>query len=307
MKKLILRLEGGLGNQLFQYAFARALQEKYGCHIVFDLHTFKTDKQRDLSLYHFNLNRNVIQYPSLKWKTIANLMRAFAKIVEIFSRKLFKNNLGRQISMMTTCGMYLQQDSRFADYLNRSRISINYIKGNWMSAKYFSTVARQIKSEYKVITSHTATNAALALELQKSESVCVHIRRGDYASSEWADKLLICDFYYYEHAIKRMNELIENPVFYIFSNTSGDLAWIKDNYKFSVQVNFVDLNNPDYEEFRLMSSCRHFILSNSSFSWWASYLSDYENKKVIAPSKWNTGVWDVQDIYLPTWEIIKID
>ena len=307
MKKIILRLEGGLGNQLFQYAFARALQEKSGGIIIFDLHTFKKDIQRKLSLHHFELNNNVYQYPGIRWKVIFIIMQILGRIIKKVSHLLFKNHRAKQIKLMTSLGFYLQENSIFEKFSYISKTNLKYISGNWMSEKFFSPVANQLIIEFSVKTPPSNVNAEMAARLNRNESVCVHIRRGDYAHAEWADKLLICDFNYYENAIKRMKELVKDPVFYVFSNTSDDIAWIKDNYKFSSPVNFVDLNNPDYEEFRLMSNCHHFILSNSSFSWWASYISGYDQKIVIAPSKWNSGIWDVRDIYLPYWEIIHID
>jgi hypothetical protein len=103
-----------------------------------------------------------------------------------------------------------------------------------------------------------------------------------------------------------MKEAVENPIFYVFSNSSDDLEWIKANYKFSVDVLYVDLGNSDFEELFLMSKFKNFIISNSSFSWWASYLANNEDKVVIAPSKWNNGVWEMDDIYLDEWELIKI-
>ena len=107
--------------------------------------------------------------------------------------------------------------------------------------------------------------------------------------------------------MERVKEKVENPVFYIFSNTPEDIAWIKEHYDFSeYNVEYVDLNNPDYEELRLMYSCKHFIISNSTFSWWAQYLGEYENKVVVAPSEWNREVDDCSGIYMSGWEIVEV-
>ena len=86
-----------------------------------------------------------------------------------------------------------------------------------------------------------------------------------------------------------------------------NLDWIKQNYKFDYNVEHVDLNNCDYEDLKLMSSCDHFILSNSTFSFWAQYLSKNESKHVVVPSKWFLGDNDdASDIYMPSWKIIEV-
>ena len=99
---------------------------------------------------------------------------------------------------------------------------------------------------------------------------------------------------------------INSPVFYFFSNTHDDINWLRENYEFpNYNVKYIDLNNPDYEELRLMYSCRHFIIANSSLSWWGSYLSGNPEKIICAPSKWVRGQ-DTQStgLYMPNWSII---
>lgn len=100
---------------------------------------------------------------------------------------------------------------------------------------------------------------------------------------KYAKSLAVCTEYYYQKGMDYIASNTENPVFYIFSNTHSDLEWIKNNYQFDYPVKYVDLNNPDYEEIRLMYNCKHFVISNSTFSWWGSYLSSSPNKIVVAP------------------------
>ena len=91
----------------------------------------------------------------------------------------------------------------------------------------------------------------------------------------------------YKNAVKYIKGTVDNPTFFIFSNTHDDIEWIKENYKFDMEPIYVDLSNPDYEEIRLMMSCKHFIISNSTFSWWASLLSKNEGKLIVAPKTWS--------------------
>ncbi len=305
MRKIILRLEGGLGNQLFQYAFARMIQHHYGGEIIFDLHTFKNDQQRNLSLHHFKLNSKVKKKVTGRInQLLIFLVRLYVKINHVLFTKIVKMP-EKRIKLLVSLGIFKQDDSIYRNYIEGENARVKYINGNWMSEKFFLPVKDILVNEFQLITP-IKPETQKYIELFKSEiSVCVHIRRGDYTNTTWASKLLVCDYHYYENAMREMNKLVDNPEFYIFSNDSDDIEWIKKNYQFPFQVKYIDLNNSDYEELFLMSKCKHFILSNSSFSWWASYLCNYENKKVIAPSKWNSGIWDVKDIYIPSWVVIE--
>lgn len=303
MKRIILRLEGGLGNQLFQYAFAKALQKMLGGKIMFDLHTFKSDDQRNISLHHLNLNEDsLINKNTASNNVFIFFFRIWFIIINSLTLKK-RNDISRKIRSF--CGVFYQIEPNYSNYIYCSPFPVKYIIGNWMSEKYFLNIKSSIKEEFTVKTKPNKENFDLINKIQNENSICVHIRRGDYTNSQWASKLLICDYNYYCKAIDIMNSKIKNAVFYIFSNNNDDINWIKKNYKFNVEVNYIELNNPDYEELRLMYNCKHFIISNSSFSWWASYLSSHEDKIIIAPSKWNNNIWDMKDIYLDHW--IKIE
>ena len=148
-------------------------------------------------------------------------------------------------------------------------------------------------------------NRVLLKEISNCNSVCVHIRRGDYLDPRWS-YLNVCTENYYIKAIEYVKEKIDCPIFYIFSNTHEDVLWIKKNYNLAgINVKFVDLNNPDYEELRLMYHCKNFIISNSTFSWWAQYLCQNDSKMVVAPSQWNNQA-NSENIYMDNWHIIEV-
>lgn len=303
---IILRVEGGLGNQMFQYAFARTIQRKYGGKIIFDLHTFKNDSHRDFALHHFFSKSDLnIEKPTLLKNFSLFALRVIAKLLQLLFLKIIKNK-DKRLKLLTAIGIFIQEDSKYSNHLFPISSPIKYISGNWMSEKYFLSIKDKLQEDFIVKTEISIRNKQVMAQIQNTNSVCVHIRRGDYLHSAWVDKLLVCDFEYYENALSLLDQSLVSPTFYIFSNTTEDIQWIKDNYKFSVPVLYVDLNNPDYEELRLMMNCKHFVLSNSTFSWWASYLSSHKNKMVVAPSKWNSGLWDVSDLYLPSWHIIEV-
>ena len=127
-------------------------------------------------------------------------------------------------------------------------------------------------------------NEALYNIINSTNSICVSIRRGDYLYDEFKSKFFVCDKSYFDHAIKMANELISNPVFIFFSD---DIEWVKENIKIDAPSYYESGNDPVWEKLRLMYSCKHFIISNSTFSWWAQYLSrNTNNKIVISPDHW---------------------
>ena len=110
----------------------------------------------------------------------------------------------------------------------------------------------------------------------------------------------MCDLPYFHKAIDIMKNRLNNPVFYLFSD---DIDWAKSHLK-NEEINFVDEKTKDYEQLRLMYNCKHFIMSNSTFSWWAQYLSENPDKIVIAPAKWMPYDTEKRDIYQDNWILI---
>lgn len=157
------------------------------------------------------------------------------------------------------------------------------VAGYFGSDKYFSEIRSILLKEMAVKIEPSEENKTMIEEINSCNSVCVHMRRGDFLVEKYAKSLAVCTEYYYQKGMDYIASNTENPVFYIFSNTHSDLEWIKNNYQFDYPVKYVDLNNPDYEEIRLMYNCKHFVISNSTFSWWGSYLSSSPNKIVVAP------------------------
>ncbi len=143
--------------------------------------------------------------------------------------------------------------------------------------------------------------------IEDSNSICISIRRGDFVTdSEISKRNLVCDSNYFYRAIDEMNKRVKNPRYVVFSD---DVEWCKNNIDFPKDTIYEDGTDPIWEKLRLMYSCKHFIISNSTFSWWAQYLSRNKDKVVIAPSKWKNfsyrkdGKFDIYDdkwILIPT-------
>jgi len=181
--------------------------------------------------------------------------------------------------------------------------------GYFQTYKYFADYEDKIKRELSVSTPPSEKNSKMIKELENCESVCVHVRRGDYLLDINSGLGSVCGYEYYDRAIKFMKEKLNSPVFYFFSNDHSEIEWLKANWKFpDANIKYVDLDNPDYEELRLMYSCKNFIIANSSFSWWGAYLSQNKNKIVCAPSKWlNELPRELSNILPPDWNIISVE
>lgn len=293
----IVRLDGGLGNQMFQYAFARSLVHSYGGRIVFDESAYRNGKFHN-SLVNFMLAPNLVFFSEHSISILFSKIKA-----KVFRRLKFfsQDNYER----MVRWGIYAQCRT---DYFNAAIPPVrrvNYITGNWLSHKFNGNIRDILVSDFKITRQPSESNAIMLNKILSSNSVCLHIRRGDYCSSQWSSKLLVCDYNYYNRAIEYVKSMVKDPVFFVFSNNHEDIEWIRNNYTFSAQLVYVDLSNVDYEELRLMIACRHFILSNSTFSYWAQYLSSNPNKIVVSPKSWNNGVWNVDDIIMDDWHLIE--
>ena len=317
---ITLIIKSGLGNQLFEYAYARYLQKLYSKSdtpekLVINTYFIDNYDFRDVSLQHFRLNENVEFLPEKKQKKDMLkfvIKTVFANGLDMISWQILKKQpLGEEkFIKRSNQGIYYTYGSQ-TDYKTVvSKRKNKYVFGFFQSERNFSEIADIIKDEFEIITEQTQQNLQMQQQIADSNAVCLHIRRGDYLDPKWKD-LNICNYEYYNKAINVMLRKVEKPVFYVFSNSHEDLEWIKGNYRFTNEVNdnplefvYVDLSNPDYEELRLMKSCKHFIISNSTFSWWAAYLSKNEHKIVLAPDRWNLSIKDDTNIYLDSW--IKI-
>lgn len=323
---ITLIIKSGLGNQLFQYAYARALQYKYiksGINETLRLNPFyvnntyiKGDDQRKMSLDHLVLNPDVkISLIDSQENELRDFKYSIVKsngIIDLIKWKLFKKKPIGQKKFVERAlkGVYYTYNP-YTNYGHPiSKVKNKYIFGYFQDANNFSEISDIIKNECKVKTAPSKENESLIDDISKVNAVCLHIRRGDFLNPNWKC-LQICDFDYYNNAVTYMLDHIENPVFYVFSNSHADIEWIKNNYHFydkkgerQIELKYVDLDNPDYEEYRLMYTCKHFILSNSTFSWWAAYVTSNDSPIVIVPKRWNLSDDNDTSIYLPNWIIL---
>lgn len=299
-----LNLMAGMGNQMFEYAYARALSLEYSEDLVINPY-FMT--LAGMGAGRKNYYNNVLQLLNIPTEVkMINKVSGYAQgipdIAEFVLMRKYKSGQKlhgiEMFHQMNKKGKYYTDDC-FTYYDSiKSEKNVKKVIGYYQSEKYFLKYMDTIKQELKVVKEPSEENKKLLEEISNCNAVCVHIRRGDYVSNSKNAALVVCDETYYRNAMKYMNESVSNPVFYIFSDNNEEITWIKQNYQLAdFNVRYVTLNNPDYEELRLMYHCKHFIIANSTFSWWGAYLSDNGEKLVVAPKVWNKEYDKEMDIY----------
>jgi len=282
-QKNIVYLSGGLGNQMFQYAFAKSLQSNYN--IKFEINTtfynriFKDQTTREIGLNLFNL----------KFKDCSDnkLQRIILKIKEKLSN----------INLSINSTYHNENKVNHKNFNNLNLKKKNYFRGYWQNSKYFESIKNDLKKDFSLDHNLKNLDPNTFKKITETNSVCVHVRRKDYLGTD----LDVVDVNYYRNAFKKLKSQFTGLNFFIFSD---DINWCNENLSFlpnSMFYSFSMLN-----DFHLMSLCKHFIIPNSTFSWWAAYLSSNNNKIVIVPSKWHkTNNNLLKDASPPNWIILN--
>lgn len=292
---ITIDLKGNLGNQLFEYAFARALQEKTGQKIIINTYFQKKFKpEYTCNLQNYVLNNNV-EFCERKLPWYVNTYKGPVRYLKKMSCVFFK--------IWSNFNVFIWLKEYYKKISIKSYKKDIYLVGYWQSTKYFKDIDDVIRQEFVPKEDRLECNKDLYSIIENTESVCVTIRRGDYVSNPKYKKIFyLCNLNYFKKAIEIMKKKINNPVFIFFSD---DIEWVKENLKVE-NAFYENGNDPVWEKLRLMSTCKHFIISNSSFSWWAQHLSNNANKVVISPNKWFPDNRKC-DIFEPGWDLIDME
>ncbi|MCH5342485.1 MAG: alpha-1,2-fucosyltransferase [Acetatifactor sp.] len=304
------QLMGGMGNQIFIYAFCKKLVQSTGQEAIL---YFDSEDARQLEISKFLLDQRIrIENKKFLEGYDGNtyIYRLFRKLIEHTRRGAFQSFL---IKLSNRLGIVFVLDGfydiDFGTLQKRKKIIVN---GFFQSQKYFEGMEEDIRNEFNGENLNgidLPPNVVSKLnDVRNSNSTCVHIRRGDYLDSKYRNKFLVCTEEYYKRAMEYINVEQDRPRFVVFSD---DIHWVINNYKFlkRYDVDFVD-NGGELAvlyDFLLMKECKHFILSNSTLSWWAQFLSDNGKKVVVAPSRWLNDDYGNKDIYQDTWHLIDPD
>jgi len=279
---IIVRLMGGLGNQMFQYAFALP-------HIL---------EGRSVK---FDLSHYDIEGSGKFWLEEAfgiSLVKAGKRDFFYFMEKVNRGKLGYRLKK----GRFLHHETpeqEFTYHPDLASRDCTYFAGYWQNINYFEKYNKQIRDHFKFreIKFLNRQYQKLVKEIANCNSVSIHIRRGDYLSSPIHEKIGID---YYNKAITLITKHTLNPTYFIFSD---DVEWTKRNINIDRTHFYIDYDSEHkcYADMNLMSFCKHNIIANSTFSWWAGYLNPNPNKIVVVPSKWFTNGLNINGMLPKSW------
>ena len=257
----VIKLMGGLGNQMFQYAYGLYLRH-LGFEVYFDSSLYKSfEIHEGFALKNLNIKESD-KMTGFSFN-VANKVAFY-----IIGYKI------KSLKIVTHKNMY------------NTHISENiYHIGYFQSFKYFKGIESILKENFTIKTEKSEYFLSNSKKISSfKNSISIHLRRGDYTLDRNIDYLGLCPLSYYYNALNVIIEHLDTYEVFVFSD---DLTWVKENFK---GTNFNYLYNPNsnssYEDLKLMSLCENNIISNSTFSWWAAWLNSNENKKIIAPKKW---------------------
>lgn len=258
---IVVQISGGLGNQMFQYAFAKALETYSNKRVTLDLSWYNYNSDRHFILDTFNTKFDVTT--DFNRRILSNYY------VRKGVKHLIKRELAQKLGFVFDDNIEL--DMTMLDFDKNL-----YFEGYWQNSVYFSHIVSQLSKEFVLrVTSKRYDDYCEQIK-NAENSVAIHVRRGDYVTNKSHSTL---SFSYYEEAIELMESKVNTPTFFIFSD---DIEWCRDMFKNREHTHFITETKPE-EDVVLQSHCKNNIIANSSFSWWGAWLNTYQGKIVVAP------------------------
>lgn len=284
---IITEINGGLGNQLFQYAAGLSLATRHQTELKISIQFQEGNTARSLGLSHFNIK---LKEASEKEYAILHPNSRIERIVQGILPVSYKR---------------FYQEKNFAYQTGFEKLGSNvYLKGYWQSELYFSSIKEKISSAFTMEPASYRSIAPFIEELEKIDSVAIHIRKGDYLIPPYATFYANLENSYYNQALALLSNKSSSLKLFVFTD---DVNWVNTHLHLNLPYTLVSTIHTHnmYEDFKAMQSCKYHIIANSSFSWWTAWLSERTDKMVIAPKKWfNLGPKDTQDLLPKTWTTV---
>lgn len=289
----IVKIKGGLGNQMFQYAFAKKVENLTKETIKLDFSTFgelSDDQIRKPRLLQYNLSLE---------KANEKEINTICKIPHRGNSLSIKYKLGILLESAVNRKYFFERDRRFR--VAEKLVTYDYFDGYWQSWKYINGIIGILQKDFTPNYEINQETKNTIKKMQAENSVFVGVRKGDYTLK--INHYGIFQQEYYDRALECIENVVKDPVYYIFSN---DINWVKNNLNFGkrnvIYREKEDVVN-DFEELILMMNCKHSIIVNSTYHWWGARMNYYPGKIVVAPKKWFFDDKPI-DIVPPEWEKI---
>ena len=303
--KIYLPLQGRIGNQLFQYAFARKLQ--------LEMPNNPTIIMDDSDIIRCNWEKSLMYYdlPNVEYIHESILENRFVMSKQYFLRKIYrvltrKKNYMDKFKMesklnpfFNKSGLFFCENGYMEQHLNIKKPI--YIEGYFQSQKYFNEIKADLLTLFDGTQFPDYDKYPGLYKLRERNSVCISVKVEHNVGSSMYD---VCSMKYWEEAIQYVIKNVDNPLFFICSdNVDYVLEHLIDASKYDYVVQ--DKSKPVYVSLAAMSECKNFIIGNTTFGWWAQYLSKADKKIVVAPSKWMSVDMPL-DLYEDSWHLIEV-
>lgn len=283
---VIVRLMGGLGNQMFQYAAARSLADRYQVELKLDLFDFEYHRLRRYELGNFRIRAGIAGKDDVRSLGM-NIVR-----LSLYGR------LRHRFLPTLSKSVFREKTMAYDPKMESIALPV-YLDGYWQSERYFVFNRDVIRNDFQLTSQPDESNGEVLTRIKAVNAVSLHVRRSDYVTDSKTSKVLgLCSLDYYRNAVSYISEIVDRPHFFVFSD---DHSWVQENLGFVTPRTIVTVNSSQNGVFdmMLMQCCKHHIIANSSFSWWGAWLNSAHGKIVIAPKK-----WFVDDMQLQTNDLI---
>jgi hypothetical protein len=271
---IIVRIIGGLGNQMFQYAFGRRLADALSVPLRLDITPFRTYDKRRYELGGLRIEENFASDREIRLALRGRFPRVRSRAGRVFPS--LADGPGRLVAERG-----FGFDPALLDLHDGA-----YLEGYWQSERYFDTVGDRLRAEFVPRTPPRGRAAELAEQMRQEDSVSLHVRRGDYVSEPSVEMIhLVCDETYYTRCVEYLAPRLKDPHFYVFSD---EPAWARDNLRIPFPTTIVaeSCRTTAIDDMWLMARCRYHVIANSSFSWWGAWLDSRPAKVVLMPRRW---------------------
>lgn len=293
-------LQGRLGNQLFIYAMAEAVRISRGKNEKVCLCTHELDKQNiavSIKKLNFEDTTYISDFRS-SMPVVSRIILSFYRRKMVSQDKIKTAKNEKKFEKIFNNFGIIAIENGYLDYQIPTTKDV-YLVGYFQSAKYFENILSQKPVHLGCFPHFSKQIYSLSKEIERKNSVSVHIRRGDYTDIK-NTKFATCSYEYYQRAIEYFRNTIPCPHFFIFSD---DSQYVAEYFEIDANITFIPENINDIETIYLMSHCKNYILSNSSFGWWGQYMCSYKEKMVVAPNRWYADDTPC-DIMQESWTIL---